>query len=110
MATVTGITWGGVLELVSDLEARLVSQNDLTIISAKTYTDQKVIGKNTLYFEPTMPVGGVYVNGDMWFDVLNNNEMYKREGNSWVSFSVPVTIPDLSITVLKFKTSTHMLY
>ena len=46
--------------------------------------------------------------GDSWFDSNDNNKQRIWNGVEWTTFEVD--IPDLSLTVVKFKTSTHMIY
>lgn len=48
------------------------------------------------------------VVGDTWYDSDDNNRQRIWNGVEWSTFNVD--IPDLSLTVKKFKTSTHMLY
>lgn len=48
------------------------------------------------------------VVGDRWFDTDDNNRQYTWNGVEWTTLSTD--IPDLSITVAKFNTSTHMIY
>lgn len=110
MATVTGLTKEGVLGFIEEIRAQVDGQKELIINVAKTYTDEIAGGKNSIFFEPLPPVNGNYIDGDLWFDILNENKMYTRSNGTWVAFLIPVTIPDLSLTVIKFKTSTHQLY
>ena len=46
--------------------------------------------------------------GDTWFDTDDGNKQYMWDGVEWSAFSVD--IPDLSLTVRKFNTTTHMIY
>lgn len=48
------------------------------------------------------------VVGDRWFDTDDNNKQYTWTGAEWSTLNVD--IPDLSLTVNKFKTSMHMIY
>lgn len=48
------------------------------------------------------------VVGDVWFDDDDNNKQRVWNGAEWTTFAVD--IPDLSLTVQKFKTNTHMIY
>jgi len=48
------------------------------------------------------------VVGDQWFESDNNNLQHFWTGAEWSTMAVD--IPDLSLTVKKFKTSTHMIY
>jgi hypothetical protein len=34
-------------------------------------------GKNSIYRQATVPTGGVYVTGDLWFDTDDNNQIYR---------------------------------
>lgn len=46
--------------------------------------------------------------GDVWYDTDNGNAQYMWNGVEWSTFGID--IPDLSLTVKKFNTSTHMIY
>lgn len=48
------------------------------------------------------------VVGDTWFDSDDNDTMRLWNGVEWSTFAID--IPDLSLTVRKFNTSTHMIY
>lgn len=55
------------------------------------------------------PIEEFYLNvNDVWYDTNNGNKQYRWDGTQWVTFSID--IPDLSLTVQKFKTSTHLIY
>jgi hypothetical protein len=45
--------------------------------------------------------------GTRWFDEDDSNKEHFWNGTEWVD---AMTVPDLSLTVQKFKTSTHQLY
>lgn len=45
---------------------------------------------------------------DVWYDTNDGHKQYMWNGVMWAVFTVD--IPDLSLTVVKFKTSTHMIY
>jgi hypothetical protein len=53
------------------------------------------------------PVNPILI-GTRWYDTNNNSLEYFWNGTEWVEAGI--TIPDLSLTVQKFKTSTHQLY
>lgn len=48
------------------------------------------------------------VVGDTWNDSDDDNRLRVWNGTEWSTFAID--IPDLSITVKKFKTSSHMIY
>jgi hypothetical protein len=60
--------------------------------------------------EPTNPDADDrdLIVGDTWFDSDNNNTQKMWNGVEWSTYAVD--IPDLSLTVQKFKTNTHMIY
>jgi hypothetical protein len=106
---------------VTDLEA-LVSQHDLSLININTvdipamrsYLD--LIGSDQLeigvpYRQDEPPVDDDPDNpilpGTRWYDTNDNNKEHFWNGTDWVD---AMTVPDLSLTVQKFKTSTHQLY
>ena len=45
---------------------------------------------------------------DIWYDTNDDNASYRWDGTYWVAFNMPIA--DLSITVKKFNTATHMIY
>ena len=45
-------------------------------------------GKNTIYRQSTQPTGGNYVNGDVWFDTANDNQIHRFDGTSWVAVTL----------------------
>jgi hypothetical protein len=66
-----------------------------------------------VYVQPEAPTNPdeddrYLVVGDSWFDSDDNNRQTVWNGVEWSTFNID--IPDLSITVKKFKTSTHMIY
>lgn len=40
-------------------------------------------GKNTAYYQATAPTGGVYSNGDLWFDTTKGYRLSVRSNNAW---------------------------
>lgn len=50
-----------------------VQRRDGGIATAQATAD----GKNTIYRQTTTPTGGTYVSGDIWFDVDDNNRIYR---------------------------------
>lgn len=54
--------------------------------------------------DPDFPI----LVGTRWYDTNNDNLEYFWNGTEWVESGLE--IPDLSLTVQKFKTSTHQLY
>lgn len=45
-------------------------------------------GKNTIYRQNSQPSGGTYVTGDTWFDIDDDNKIYRYDGTSWVGFTL----------------------
>ena len=43
-------------------------------------------GKNKNYYQPTKPTGGVYKNGDQWFDTDDGYKLYVYTGSDFVVF------------------------
>lgn len=41
--------------------------------------------KNQVYRQTAAPTGGVYADGDLWFDTDDGNKIYVRNGGAWVS-------------------------
>lgn len=71
------------------------------------------IARPKTYVQPDEPVNPDaddrdLVYGDVWFDSDDNNRQRVWNGSAWSTFAID--IPDLSITVQKFKTATHMIY
>ena len=55
------------------------------------------------------PIEEFYLNvDDVWYDTNDGNKQHRWDGTQWVTFAID--IPDLSLTVKKFKTSTHLIY
>lgn len=74
---------------------------------------ENVEARPNVYVQPEAPTNPDeddrdLVVGDSWFDSDDNNFQRVWNGVEWSSFKVD--IPDLSLTVHKFKTSTHMIY
>lgn len=45
-------------------------------------------GKNTVYRGSSIPTGGTYVIGDVWFDTGNDNKINRWDGTRWVAFTL----------------------
>ena len=45
-------------------------------------------GKNTVYRGSSIPTGGTYVTGDVWFDTGNDNQINRWDGTRWVAFTL----------------------
>jgi len=60
-------------------------------------------GKNTVYYQGTMPTGGTYTDGDTWFDTAHGNLIYEYNGTNWATSHTFGTeaIADLAITNAK---------
>lgn len=76
-------------------------------------TITNVIERPNVYVQPEAPEDPdenerYLVVGDVWHDSDDNNRVRIWNGVEWSTFGID--IPDLSITVQKFKTSTHMIY
>lgn len=67
-----------------------------------------------MFTQPTAPIDGEdefrpLMIGDRWTDTSTpENREHRWDGTEWVVANIE--IPDLSLTVQKFKTSTHMIY
>jgi hypothetical protein len=49
------------------------------VIQAQATAD----GKNTIYYSTAEPTGGTYKVDDIWFDLDNDNAIYRWDGDSW---------------------------
>lgn len=58
-----------------------VARQDGAIATAQATAD----GKNTIYRQTTTPTGGTYVSGDIWFDVDDNNRIYRYSSTTSTS-------------------------
>lgn len=105
--------------LQSDLaqaELDLENINEVDIPSIREDLDAEItngLDRPHVYVQPEEPTnpdedGRDLLVGDSWFDEDDNNTQYIWNGVEWSTLSLD--IPDLSITVQKFKTSTHMIY
>jgi hypothetical protein len=45
-------------------------------------------GKNRIYRQTTQPTGGTYVEGDLWFDIDDDNKFYRFTSGAWSSFTL----------------------
>jgi hypothetical protein len=60
---------------------------------------QAIARKNSVYRQPTKPVGGTYNIDDMWLDTANGNAIYTYDGTDWISAQLGSSaIADNSIT------------
>lgn len=80
-------------------------QNYLDLIGS----DQLEIGVPYRQAEPPLDddPDNPILPGTRWYDEDDNNKEHFWNGTEWVD---AMTVPDLSLTVRKFKTSTHLLY
>ena len=54
--------------------------------NAATGAQATADGKNKNYYQPTKPTGGVYKNGDQWFDTDDGYKLYVYTGSDFVVF------------------------
>ncbi len=91
-----------------------IQQVDVQSLQDQIYSQQQQFDEiPTEFNQPEAPVDGddpdrALVIGDRWFDTDDGNKEYRWTGTEWVESGL--SIPDLSITVQKFKTSSHMIY
>ena len=63
-----------------------VSVQDTAIAAAQaaaTAAQTTADGKNRIYRQTTQPTGGIYVEGDLWFDTDDDNRIYRFTSGSW---------------------------
>jgi len=53
--------------------------------AAATAAQGSANGKNTVYYQTTMPTGGTYRAGDTWFDTDDGNKVYVHNGTTFVA-------------------------
>lgn len=87
--------------VLPDIREQLMS----TIINA--------VDRPSVYVQPEAPQNPdenerYLVVGDVWHDSNDDNRARIWNGVEWSTYQID--IPDLSLTVKKFKTSTHMIY
>lgn len=76
-------------------------------------TTQNIIDRPKTYVQPEAPENPdeedrYLVVGDGWFDSDDNNRQRIWNGVEWSTFGID--IPDFSVTVRKFMSSTHLIY
>lgn len=76
-------------------------------------TTQNLIDRPKVYYqdeEPTNPDEDerYLVVGDVWYDTNDQSMQRIWNGSAWTTFKLD--IPDLSLTVRKFKVGTHQIY
>lgn len=101
---------------LEDHQAQIDNIRDVDLVGMQTVLDnniENVESRPKVYVqddEPTNPDAddrGLVV-GDVWFDSNDMNRQRIWNGVAWDTFAID--IPDLSLTVKKFNTSTHMIY
>jgi len=76
------------------------NMRDATIAAAQTAANNATTlasGKNRVYYQPSQPTGGTYVNGDMWFDTDDKNKPYIYANGTW-SNARDAAISDVEIS------------
>jgi hypothetical protein len=64
-----------------------------TLANASAAALTSANGKNKNYYQTTAPTGGIYIDGDLWFDTstatttTGGNKISKRSGGAWVATS-----------------------
>lgn len=80
------------------------------ITTAQTTANNALIsanGKNKVYHQATEPSGGIYIEGDTWFDSDDGYKMYTWNGSSWIAEQLGENaLADLSITNAKIANGT----
>lgn len=96
-------------EQVSNLEQVVVPSLQQDVENAT----QNLIDAPKVYIQPEAPTnpddeGRYLVVGDTWHDEDDNNMVRLWNGVEWTTFKLD--IPDLSLTVKKFRVSSHQIY
>lgn len=81
-------------------------QNDLSLLGSSV----AAVGVPYRQDEPPLdddPDNPILI-GTRWYDTNDDEKEYSWNGTEWVESGI--SIPDLSLTAKKFKTSTHMIY
>lgn len=99
---------------ISELSENRIPNLERDLLEAQAeVTDMRLSGdlRPRVYAQPEEPTspdinGRQLVVGDVWVDAETVQRIW--DGNVWSDLKLD--IPDLSITVQKFKTGTHMIY
>ena len=92
-------------------DAELQINIDLGITAAQNAINTVADGKNKIYYQPNVPMGGEYTLNDTWFDTDDSNKIYTFNGIDWLPIQFGSNaLLDLSLTASKLNTSTHQLY
>lgn len=101
---------------LEDHQAQIDNIRDVDLVGLQTVLDnnvENVENRPKVYVQDEAPTDpdeddrGLVV-GDVWFDSNDQNRQRIWNGVAWDTFAID--IPDLSLTVKKFNTSTHMIY
>ena len=99
---------------LNDHNAQLEELNTVTLpnLSADLYSgiENSLIRPQVFFADepPTDTEDRALQVSDVWYDTSQGHKQYMWNGVEWSPFTVD--IPDLSLTVRKFNTSTHMIY
>lgn len=95
---------------LADNAIALSDLNDTVIPDLNSSVEVAKILPRTFFSDvaPTDTAERALQVSDVWYDTAHGHKQYMWNGVEWATFQVD--IPDLSLTVQKFKTSTHMIY
>lgn len=116
ISDVTAVQLPNLEAALEDHQARMDNIQGVDIPAIQEMLDNEVtnsIDRPKVYNQaepPTNPDDDdrFLVVGDTWFDSDDGNKLRLWDGVMWTTFEID--IPDLSLTVKKFNTSTHMIY
>ena len=75
-------TWNGT-NWVSVQDAAIAAAQQAAVAAQFTAD-----GKNRVFRQSTQPTGGVYTEGDLWFNTANDNSFSRFTGGSWQPFTI----------------------
>jgi hypothetical protein len=100
----TGTSWTSVQDLgiaAAETAAAAATAAATAATAAAAAAQTTADGKNRIYRQTTMPTGGTYVEGDLWFDTDDDNKFYRYTSGAFSAFSLGNNaIADLSANKL----------
>jgi phage minor structural protein len=92
------ITADKIADAVNTAISNAQARADLGVANAAT-SQTTANGKNKVYYQTTIPTGGTYILGDVWFDTDDGYKMYVHNGASFTASQFGTdAIANLSIT------------